>query len=167
MAELKCPNCGKIFKVDDNSYADILNQVRGQAFEDELHARLAAVRVFAALPEAPALAAANKRIGRILKKSEGAAPAGNVDAALLQEPAEKALFDALQSVAAEAGKRHDAGDYAGELQTLAALRAPVDAFFDEVLVNAEDAALRANRLALLATLHAAMNRVAELSRLDG
>ncbi|MBR6976666.1 MAG: glycine--tRNA ligase subunit beta [Ottowia sp.] len=134
---------------------------------DELHARLAAVRAFAALPEAPALAAANKRIGRILKKSEGAAPAENVDAALLQEPAEKALFEALQSVAAEAGKRHDAGDYAGELQTLAALRAPVDAFFDEVLVNAEDAALRANRLALLAALHRAMNRVAELSRLDG
>ena len=125
------------------------------------------MRAFAALPEAPALAAANKRIGRILKKSEGAAPAASVNEALLQEPAEKALFEALQGTGADAQKRHDAGDYAGELQTLAALRAPVDAFFDEVLVNAEDAALRANRLALLAALHAAMNRVAELSRLDG
>lgn len=133
---------------------------------DELHARLAAVRAFAALPEAPALAAANKRTLRILKKSAGAAPAKAVDESLLQEAAEKALFEALQTSAAQAAAQHDAGDYTGELQTLAALRQPVDAFFEQVLVNAEDAALRANRLALLAALHGAMNRVAELSRLD-
>ena len=132
---------------------------------DEVHARLKAVQTFAALPEAPALAAANKRIGRILKKSEDAAPAENVNETLLQEAAEKTLYEALKTLGAEAEKCHSAADFTGELKTLAALRAPVDAFFDEVLVNAEDAQLRANRLALLAALHRAMNRVAELSRL--
>jgi glycyl-tRNA synthetase beta chain len=126
--------------------------------------RLAAVRAFSALPEAASLAAANKRVGNILKKSEGGAGAA-VDTALLRENAEAALFEALQSVAPKADAAFEAGDYQGSLQVLAALKAPVDAFFDHVMVNAEDAALRANRLALLATLHAAMNRVADLSRL--
>ncbi len=126
--------------------------------------RLAAVRAFAALPEAPALAAANKRVGNILKKAEGAVQA-QVDAALLCEPAEAALAEALATVAPLADAAFKAGDYTASLQALAALKAPVDAFFDGVMVNAEDAALRANRLGLLAMLHGAMNRVADLSKL--
>ncbi|MCI1190587.1 glycine--tRNA ligase subunit beta [Calidifontimicrobium sp. SYSU G02091] len=130
----------------------------------EIPQRLAAVRAFAALPEAAALAAANKRVGNILKKSEGAPPVA-VDAALLREPAERALAAAIDAVRPEADRLYDAGAYTESLQRLAALRAPVDDFFDHVMVNADDAALRANRLALLASLHAAMNRVADLSRL--
>jgi glycyl-tRNA synthetase beta chain len=126
--------------------------------------RLAAVRTFAALPEAPALAAANKRVGNILKKAEGAVEA-KVNDALLAEPAEKALTDALKLIAPRADSAWAAGQYAESLQALAALKAPVDAFFESVMVNAEDPALKANRLGLLATLHAAMNRVADLSRL--
>ena len=128
--------------------------------------QLAAVRAFAALPEAPALAAANKRVGNILKKAEveGAVDA-HVNAALLQEQAEKDLFAALQRFVPEANAQFDAGDYTGSLQTLAVLRAPVDAFFDDVMVNAEQLDLRLNRQGLLKTLHEAMNRVADLSRL--
>jgi glycyl-tRNA synthetase beta chain len=125
--------------------------------------RLQAVRAFAALPEAPALAAANKRIGNILKK------AGEVDAhvnpALLQEDAEKGLYAAMQKLLPESEAQFKAGDYTASLQTLAALRAPVDAFFDDVMVNAEAMDLRLNRQGLLMSLHVAMNRVADLSRL--
>ncbi|TAL13352.1 MAG: glycine--tRNA ligase subunit beta [Aquabacterium sp.] len=126
--------------------------------------RLAAVRAFAALPEAAALAAANKRVGNILKKAEGMVEA-QVDPALLKEAAEAALNEALAKVKPQADAAFDGGDYTASLKALAALRAPVDAFFDGVMVNADDAALRANRLGLLATLHAAMNRVADLSKL--
>jgi glycyl-tRNA synthetase beta chain len=126
--------------------------------------RLAAVRAFAALPEAPSLAAANKRIGNILKKSEAAVDA-HVSEVLLQEDAEKALYAATQKIGPQARTQFESGDYTASLQTLAALRAPVDAFFDGVMVNAEQADLRLNRLGLLATLHQAMNRVADLSRL--
>ncbi|HEX5739907.1 MAG TPA: glycine--tRNA ligase subunit beta, partial [Hydrogenophaga sp.] len=125
--------------------------------------RLAAVRAFAALPEAPALAAANKRIGNILKKSEG--EGAEVNAALFVEPAEKELHAAMQITVPAANAKFEAGDYTASLQALAALRTPVDAFFDGVMVNAEDAALKANRLGLLKSLHEAMNRVADLSRL--
>lgn len=125
--------------------------------------RLAAVRAFAALPEAPALAAANKRIGNILKKADRAD--AHVNQALLKEPAEQALFAAMKDAAPQAAAQFQAGDYTGSLKTLAVLRAPVDAFFDGVMVNAEQADLRLNRLGLLATLHQAMNRVADLSRL--
>jgi glycyl-tRNA synthetase beta chain len=125
--------------------------------------RLTAVRAFAALPESAALAAANKRIGNILKK------AGEVDAhvnhALLKEDAEKALYAALQQLLPQSEAQFKAGDYTASLQTLAALRAPVDAFFDGVMVNAEEMDLRLNRQGLLKALHAAMNRVADLSRL--
>ena len=127
--------------------------------------RLAAVRAFAALPEAAPLAAANKRVGNILKKVEGAAIEPRVDAALLAEPAEAALAEALAVVRPAADAAFERGDYTASLQALAALEAPVDAFFDTVMVNADDPALRANRLGLLATLHAAMNRVADLSKL--
>jgi glycyl-tRNA synthetase beta chain len=133
----------------------------------EVPARLNAVRAFANLPEAPALAAANKRIGNILKKAgeAGQAVEAQVSPALLQEDAEKALYAAMQKVLPQANQQFEAGDYTASLQTLAALRAPVDAFFDGVMVNADDAALRANRQGLLKTLHQAMNRVADLSRL--
>jgi glycyl-tRNA synthetase beta chain len=124
---------------------------------------LAAVRAFAALPEAPALAAANKRIGNILKKSPEAD--AHVSELLLHEPAEKALHAAMREVVPVADAQFDKGDYTASLQTLAALRAPVDAFFDGVMVNAEQADLRLNRLGLLMLLHAAMNRVAQLERL--
>jgi glycyl-tRNA synthetase beta chain len=126
--------------------------------------RLEAVRAFAALPEAASLAAANKRVGNILKKVEGEVLA-QVDRALLKESAEAALYEALQRAGPRAHAAFESGDYTGSLQALAVLKAPVDAFFDGVMVNAEDAALRNNRLGLLATLHAAMNRVADLSRL--
>ncbi len=127
--------------------------------------RLAAVRAFSTLPEAAALAAANKRVGNILKKVEDGVEAW-VDSALLTEAAEVALHAALVDVVPQADAAFDTGDYSESLQALAALRAPVDAFFDGVMVNAEDPALRANRLGLLAKLHAAMNKVADLSKLS-
>lgn len=128
--------------------------------------QLAAVRAFASLPEAPALAAANKRVGNILKKAEVEGPVdAHVSPALLQEQAEKDLFAALQRFVPEANAQFDAGDYTASLQTLAVLRAPVDAFFDDVMVNAEQLDVRMNRLGLLKSLHEAMNRVADLSRL--
>jgi glycyl-tRNA synthetase beta chain len=127
--------------------------------------RLAAVRAFAALPEAQALAAANKRIGNILKKAEGGPVDGHVSEVLLKEPAEEALYAAMKDIAPKARAQFESGEYTAALQTLAALRAPVDSFFDKVMVNAEQADLRLNRLGLLATLHNAMNRVADLSRL--
>ena len=130
----------------------------------EIPQRLSAVRQFATLIEAPALAAANKRVGNILKKVEGEVKAEVVEN-LLQEPAEKALAAALTKVKPQADKLFEAGDYTASLQALAALKAPVDDFFDNVMVNADDPALKANRLGLLAILHQTMNRVADLSKL--
>jgi glycyl-tRNA synthetase beta chain len=130
--------------------------------------RMRAVRAFAALPEAPALAAANKRVGNILRKSDTGAgsPADRaLDAALLREPAEIALAAALHAASTIADAAFEQGDYTASLQAWAVLKAPVDAFFESVMVNAEDPALRHNRMALLGNLHAAMNRVADLSRL--
>ncbi|MFL6664723.1 MAG: glycine--tRNA ligase subunit beta [Rhizobacter sp.] len=126
--------------------------------------RLAAVRAFRRLPEAEALAAANKRVGNILKKSE-ASVMPVVDHARLKEPAEQALFEALKTVVPKSDDAFKAGDYTASLQALAVLKTPVDAFFDDVMVNVDDEALRANRLGLLAQMHAAMNRVADLSKL--
>ena len=125
--------------------------------------RLAAVRAFAALPEAPALAAANKRISNILKKAQDVDP--HVSELLLKEAAEIALYAAMKDVIPRANAQFEAGEYAAALQTLAALRAPVDEFFDSVMVNAEELDLRLNRQGLLKSLHDAMNRVADLSRL--
>lgn len=125
--------------------------------------RLAAVRAFAALPEAPALAAANKRIANILRKTQDVD--SHVSELLLREPAEIALCAAMKQLTPRANAQFEAGDYAASLQTLAALRAPVDAFFDGVMVNAEALDLRLNRQGLLKSLHVAMNRVADLSRL--
>ena len=125
--------------------------------------RLLAVRAFADMPESDALAAANKRIGNILKKSANEAQA--VEPRLIVEPAEIALYDAMETVASLADAAFESGNYTASLQALAALRAPVDAFFDNVMVNAEDVAIKANRLGLLSQLHATMNRVADLSKL--
>jgi len=125
--------------------------------------RLSAVRAFNALPEAPALAAANKRISNILKKADEVD--AHVSVILLKEPAEIALYAAMNAVTPQAQAQFEAGDYTASLQSLAALRAPVDAFFDGVMVNAEQDDLRLNRQGLLKTLHEAMNRVADLSRL--
>ncbi|MGN6084704.1 glycine--tRNA ligase subunit beta [Trinickia sp.] len=145
---------------------------------DDIVARLDAVREFSALPEAGALAAANKRIANILKKSEaeasvaaaGAAPANGVAGAsvraeLLVEPAERSLSEQLRKVAPTVQAQLVQRDYTRALSALAALRDPVDTFFNDVMVNAEDAALRKNRLALLAELHAQMNCVADISKL--
>ncbi|MDR7150736.1 glycyl-tRNA synthetase beta chain [Hydrogenophaga palleronii] len=129
----------------------------------EVPKRLQAVRAFAALPAAAALAAANKRIGNILKKSEGEGTA--VQESRLTESAEKDLFAAMQTTVPAADAEFANGDYTASLMILAALRPPVDAFFDGVMVNADDPALKANRLGLLKSLHEAMNRVADLSRL--
>jgi glycyl-tRNA synthetase beta chain len=127
--------------------------------------RLAAVRTFCALPESNSLAAANKRVGNILKKTADAAVPADVDPARLVEPAERALHQALLDIAPRSQAAFDAGEYTTSLQLLAALRTPVDAFFDSVMVNADDPRLRANRLSLLERLRTAMNRVADLSKL--
>ncbi|HYW56262.1 MAG TPA: glycine--tRNA ligase subunit beta [Polaromonas sp.] len=129
----------------------------------EVESLMHAVMVFAALPEAPALAAANKRISNILKKADTVDP--HVSEVLLKEPAEIALYASLRDVVPKANAQFESGDYTASLQSLAALRAPVDAFFDGVMVNAEEMDLRLNRQGLLKSLHDAMNRVADLSRL--
>ena len=130
----------------------------------EVASRLQAVRDFQRLSEAASLAAANKRVGNILKKSSDEA-SRHVRSALLVEPAEQALHASLLTVESVAGDTFDRRDYTASLKALAALKGPVDAFFDTVMVNADDLALRGNRLCLLLQLHAAMNRVADLSRL--
>ena len=129
----------------------------------EFPARLAAIREFTKLAEATSLAAANKRIGNILKKSDQ--QFADADASLLIEPAERSLYEALQAAKPVFDKFFAAADYTSALKSLAPLKTPVDAFFDGVMVNAEDPKLRANRLALLADLHSLMNKVADLSKL--
>ncbi len=130
---------------------------------DDVLDRLDAVKAFATLPEAVSLAAANKRITNILKKNE--APHGEVQSALLVEPAEQRLYGAMVEARQAVDHAFAKSDFASTLKALAALRNDVDAFFNDVMVMAEDAALRANRLALLQALHAMMNRVADISRL--
>ena len=112
------------------------------------------------------ITAANKRISNILKKADAGA-AGAVDVTLLREPAEKALHEAVAALVADVERALGKRDYAAALTRLATLRPAVDAFFDAVMVNAEDAALRRNRLALLAGLRALFARIADLSRLPG
>ncbi|HTJ98124.1 MAG TPA: glycine--tRNA ligase subunit beta, partial [Bordetella sp.] len=129
----------------------------------QVAARVRAVTAFGALPEAASLAAANKRVGNLLKKAEG--DIGAVDSARLQEPAERALAQAIERLSPRAQSQFDAGDFAGSLSTLAQAREPVDAFFADVMVMADDPAVRANRLALLGELHGLMNKVADISRL--
>ena len=136
---------------------------------DQVPMRLAAVKAFAALPEAAALAAANKRIVNILKKNEaeiaGATGAGKVDVALLQEAAEKDLFAAVTAATPGIESQFTNGDYEAALKSLAGLRNAVDTFFDKVMVMADEPLIRANRLALLSQLAGLMNCVADISRL--
>ncbi|RJX29954.1 MAG: glycine--tRNA ligase subunit beta [Oxalobacter sp.] len=130
---------------------------------DNIIDRLAAVKAFAALPEAEALAAANKRIGNILRKAD--ITAGNVQDSLLTEKPEQQLYAAITSIKPQIASMYEQGDYTGTLKTLAQLRTDVDAFFDTVMVMADDHKLRNNRIALLTELHEMMNRVADLSKL--
>ena len=125
--------------------------------------RVRAVAAFAQMPEAASLAAANKRIGNLLKKAEG--EIGQVNDAALVEPAEKALAASVATLRPQAEAQFATGDFAASLRTLAQAREPVDAFFADVMVMAEDPAVRANRLALLGQLHGLMNQVADISRL--
>jgi glycyl-tRNA synthetase beta chain len=125
--------------------------------------RLEAVREFDRLTEAASLAAANKRVSNILKKADGRAPP--VDRALFTEAAERDLFTALERVESAQSNALAAGDYVSSLRAVATLEGPVDAFFENVLVNTDDAAQRDNRLAILARLASVMNRVANISRL--
>jgi len=130
---------------------------------DDVVQRLEAVQAFAALPESASLAAANKRITNILKKTDAAI--GSVSQALLQEEAERKLAASVERVRPQVDAAFAGGDFAGTLKTLAQLRDDVDAFFNDVMVMAEDEALRNNRLALLSSLHGMMNRVADISKL--
>ena len=131
---------------------------------DQVPQQLAAVRAFMALPEAESLAAANKRIGNILKKADEVPMM--FDRALLLEPAERSLGEAFNAVRPWAEQLYASGDYSAMLKSLAPLKQPVDRFFDEVMVNVDDAKLRANRLGLLAALRTTMNRVADISKLS-
>jgi glycyl-tRNA synthetase beta chain len=130
---------------------------------DKIPAKLTAVKAFVALPEAEALAAANKRIVNILKKAEGVA--AEVDVTLLQEEAEKALFAKVVAITPAVRSFVANEDYADALKALAGLRGEVDAFFDGVMVMAEEPLTRANRLALLSQLAGLMNQVADISKL--
>jgi glycyl-tRNA synthetase beta chain len=126
--------------------------------------RLEAVKLFGKLPEAASLAAANKRIGNILKKAPDAAE-GSLDATLLVEAEERDLFEAMTALEPALAEQMKQSQFAEALRRLAGLRDQVDAFFDKVMVNADDPRVRANRLALLARLNRLMNQVADLSRL--
>jgi glycyl-tRNA synthetase beta chain len=125
--------------------------------------QLEAVRAFAGLPEAESLAAANKRIGNILKQA-GAVRA-DFDMALLVLPEEKALAGAFNRLQGPVEKAYRDLEYTSALKALAALKAPVDAFFDKVMVMDKDARVRDNRIGFLGTLHGTMNRIADLSKL--
>ena len=127
--------------------------------------RIDAIGTFAQLPEAEALAAANKRIRNILRKAEGAIP-GSIDPSLLREPAESELAEAVTAAIDDTGVALAHKDYVAVLGRLARLRPQVDAFFDAVMVNAEDPALRGNRLALLRTLGDRLGSVAAIEHLS-
>jgi glycyl-tRNA synthetase beta chain len=129
-------------------------------------ARLEALVKFLQLPDAVSLTAANKRIANILRKAEPGS-AGTVDVALLREPPEKTLHESLAAILPKVERALGRRDYPAALARLATLRPAVDAFFDAVMVNAEDAGLRRNRLALLAQLRRQFTRIADLSALPG
>jgi len=128
--------------------------------------QLEAVRAFNKLPEAQSLAAANKRVVNILKQAEAKGEKiANVGLEGLKEPAERALFEALTAASQRATPLLKQGDFTGYLKSFAALKAPVDAFFDSIMVMVDDSELRKSRLALLAELRKQMNRVADISKL--
>ncbi|PFH08829.1 glycyl-tRNA synthetase beta chain [Collimonas sp. PA-H2] len=130
---------------------------------DNIIERLDAVQAFAALPQAEALAAANKRITNILKKTEGVGSTVQPD--LLQDSAEQSLFAAMNTLKPEVDAAFAKGDFSTALKALARLRENVDGFFNDVMVMADDLQLRNNRLALLANLHVMLNQVADISKL--
>jgi len=133
---------------------------------DQVPDRLAAVRTFAALPEAASLAAANKRVANILKQAEARGESFNqAQAHALKEPAERDLYEALKTASLKATPLFQAGDYTGYLKAFAVLKSPVDAFFESVMVMVDDQEVRKNRLALLRDLRDEMNRVADISKL--
>jgi glycyl-tRNA synthetase beta chain len=131
---------------------------------DDLPARLAAVAAFAALPEAAALSAANKRIVNILRKS-GSEAANVVDRTRLADGAEHDLYMAFQKLTPQVETDYGNGDFTGALRALATAKPAVDRYFDDVMVMADDPAIRANRLALLRGVAQTMNRVADISKL--
>jgi glycyl-tRNA synthetase beta chain len=153
----------------DHAGADAPGRGHGPLLQGSLYdfdRRIDAIGTFAQLPEAEALAAANKRINNILKKADGDIPAIE-DRSLLREPAESALAEAVEAVYAETGRALAKGDYVDALAHLARLRPQVDAFFDSVMVNVEDEALRRNRLALLKRLADRLGSVAAIEHLSG
>ncbi|HRL20648.1 MAG TPA: glycine--tRNA ligase subunit beta [Alcaligenes sp.] len=130
---------------------------------EQVHARIQACTSFAQRPEADSLAAANKRVSNLLKKAEGNLPA--LDTALLVEPAERELAQQITLLQPVAQQQFEAGEFDASLATLAQARSAVDNFFQDVMVMADDPAVRANRLALLHKLHLLMNQVADISGL--
>ena len=140
--------------------------VGGEAPASLIPKQLEAVRAFARLPEAESLAAANKRVANLLRQAESKGESFNkTDVGKLREPAELALYRALETTASSARGLFERGDYTGYLSTFAALKGPVDDFFDSVMVMVDDRELRQNRLALLADLRTQMNRIADISKL--
>ncbi|MBW8906258.1 MAG: hypothetical protein JF611_11415 [Betaproteobacteria bacterium] len=121
------------------------------------------MRAFSALPEAASLAAANKRIGNILKQA-GTVP-GEFDIGLMTQPEEKGLATSFRRLEPDVDRAFNALDYTGALKALATLKTPVDAFFDKVMVMDNDPRVRANRIGFLGKLHGTMNRIADLSKL--
>ena len=154
--------------LEDNIATETFNAVAAKQLTVplDIHKRVMAVHSFTQLSEAASLAAANKRVSNILSKSaDSAAVYGAIDATLLQEVAEKNLAQALKDKAAAVAPLFATRDYTATLASLADLREPVDAFFDQVMVMAEDEKLRNNRLALLAQLQALFLQVADISQL--
>jgi len=128
--------------------------------------QLEAVKAFQALPEAESLSAANKRVANILRQAEAKGEKfDDASPGELNEPAERALHEAIRSTSEKAKALFDRGDYAGYLTTFSVLKSPIDAFFDSVMVMVDDPTLRHGRLALLRDLREAMNRVADISKL--
>jgi glycyl-tRNA synthetase beta chain len=153
-------NLATVFRMDKKAVDAVLSQRPNLI---EVKARVEAVQTFQRLPEAESLASANKRIRNILRKSD--ATQGELSEALLTDPAEKALFDSMQKIEPQAKSNMQRGDFSGALRVLATMRGAVDKFFDDVLVNAEDMRVRANRHALLRRLDSLMNQVADISKL--
>jgi glycyl-tRNA synthetase beta chain len=155
------------YYVDQGARADVFESVlvRRPTRPLDFHHRVRAVTEFSRRPEAESLAAANKRIRNILRQAGDAGP-GRVEEALLTEPAERELAQAVQRAEKEVLPLVERGDHMAALSILAGLRSVVDAFFDKVLVMSEDDAVRRNRLALLGQLSALFLRTADISCLQ-
>ncbi|MDZ7803386.1 glycine--tRNA ligase subunit beta [Thiohalophilus sp.] len=158
----------KAYYRDQGIRADVLDAVTANRPTRplDIEQRLKAVDHFRQLEAADSLSAANKRIGNILKKVEGSLPQ-NIDASLLQDPAEQTLHDRLTGLQQQVNEQVQQANYQQALSQLADLREPVDQFFDDVMVMAEDDKLRNNRVALLNNLHQLFMQIADISRLQG